>query len=69
VTGTAEDLAEIAKRYGAFYARQPVEAAGGYVVDHSSETYVVGREGQMLSKIAHAAPPDEVAAEIRRRLK
>jgi protein SCO1/2 len=69
VTGTAENLAEIAKRYGAFYARQPVEAAGGYVVDHSSETYVVGREGQMLSKIAHAAPPDEVAAEIRRRLK
>jgi protein SCO1/2 len=70
VTGTPENLAEIAKRYGVFYARQKVETAGGgYVVDHTSDTYVIGREGQLLSKIAHAAPPDEVAAEIRRRLK
>lgn len=69
VTGTPENLAEIAKRYGVFYARQKVDTAGGgYVVDHSSDTYVVGVQGQLLSKIAHAAPPDEVAAEIRRRL-
>jgi len=46
VTGTPENLAEIAKRYGVFYARQKVETAGGgYVVDHSADTYVVGPDG------------------------
>ncbi|UCV09717.1 SCO family protein [Dechloromonas denitrificans] len=69
VTGSSESLAEIAKRYGVFYARQKVETAGdGYVVDHTSDTYVVGPDGRLLSKISHASPPDQVAAEIRKRL-
>jgi len=66
VTGTPENLAEIAKRYGVFYARQKVETAGGgYVVDHSADTYVVGPDGQLVGKIAHATPPDQVVAKIR----
>ena len=68
VTGTPENLAEIARRYGVFYARQKVDTAGGYVVDHSSDTYVLGPAGQTLGKIAHATPPDQVAAEIRKYL-
>ena len=69
VTGTPENLAEIAKRYGVFYARQKVETAGGgYVVDHSADTYVVGPNGQLVGKIAHATPPDRVVAEIRKHL-
>lgn len=68
VTGTPENLAEIARRYGAFYARQKVDTAGGYVVDHSSDTYVLGPAGQTLGKIAHATSPDQVATEIRRYL-
>ncbi len=69
VTGTPEELAAIARRYGVFYARQSVETAGGgYVVDHTSDTYVVGADGKLDGKIAHATPPDRVAAEIRKRL-
>lgn len=70
VTGTPENLAEIAKRYGAFYARQKVDTAGGgYVVDHTADTYVVGRAGQLLTKIPHGAAADLVAKEIRQGLK
>lgn len=69
VTGTPEELAAIARRYGVFYARQPVATAGGgYVVDHSSDTYVVAPDGRLDGKIAHAVPPEQVAAEIRKRL-
>ena len=69
VTGTPEELAAIARRYGVFYARQSVETAGGgYVVDHTSDTYVVGVDGKLDGKIAHATPPEQVAAEIRKRL-
>lgn len=69
VTGSPEELAAIARRYGVFYARQPVETAGGgYVVDHTSDTYVVGADGKLDGKIAHATAPEQVAAEIRKRL-
>lgn len=69
VTGSPAALADIAQRYGVFYARQKVETAGaGYVVDHSSSTYVIGPDGTLRGKLAHATPPDQVAAEIRKQL-
>lgn len=70
LTGTAENIAEIAKRYGVFYAEQKVETAGGgYVVDHSADTFIVAPDGQVVGKIAHATPPDQVVVAIRKYLK
>ena len=69
VTGTAEQIAGIAKRYGVFYAEQKVDTAGGgYVVDHSSDTFIVAADGQLVGKIAHATPPDQVVVAIRKYL-
>lgn len=69
VTGTPAVIAEVAKRYGVFYAEQKVATAGeGYVVDHSSDTFVVAPDGQVVSKIAHATPPDQVVSVIRQYL-
>ena len=69
VTGTPEEIAAVAKRYGAFYAEQKVATAGdGYVVDHSADTYIVAADGKLAGKIAHATAPDQVAAIIRKYL-
>jgi len=69
VTGTPENIAEIAKHYAVFYAEQKVETAGeGYVVDHSADTYVIAADGKLVAKIAHATPSDQVAASIRKYL-
>lgn len=69
VTGTPEEIAAVAKRYGAFYAEQKVATAGdGYVVDHSADTYIVAADGKLAGKIAHATAPDQVAAIIRKHL-
>jgi protein SCO1/2 len=69
VTGTPDSVADVARRYGVIYAKQPVSTAGGgYVVDHSSDTYVLGPDGRLAGKIAHATPPAQVAAEIRKYL-
>jgi protein SCO1/2 len=68
-TGTPEEIAAIARRYGVFYAEQKVETAGdGYVVDHSADTYVISTAGQLVGKIAHATPPDQVVETIRKHL-
>lgn len=68
LTGRPERLAEIAHRYGVIYARQPSDTAGGYVVDHSSDTYIIGADGRLLGKLPHAAPPELVAKAIRKYL-
>ncbi|KAF4533653.1 hypothetical protein B566_EDAN005702 [Ephemera danica] len=68
-TGTPEVVAELAGRYGVFYAEQTVETAGdGYVVDHSSDTYVIDPAGRLVGRIAHATPPDQVVVAIRQYL-
>ena len=69
VTGTPEEIAAVAKRYGVFYAEQKVATAGdGYVVDHSADTYVVAPDGRLVGRIAHATAPEQVAAIIRKHL-
>lgn len=69
-TDSAERIAALASRYGVVYAAQPLATAGsGYVVDHSSDTLVVGPDGRLAAKIAHATPPEQVAAAIRKQLK
>ncbi len=68
-TDTQENIAAVARRYGVFYAEQTVETAGdGYVVDHSADTYVIAPDGKLTGRIAHATPPEQVAASIRKYL-
>lgn len=70
LTGTPEIIADIARRYGVYYAEQKVATAGdGYVVDHTSDTYVIDPAGRIAGKIAHATPPDQVVAAIRKYLR
>src|SRR5574343_1007880 len=68
-TGTPEVIAEIAKRYGVFYAEQKVAtAADGYVGEHSSDTFIVAPDGKVVGKIAHGTPPEQVVVAIRKYL-
>jgi len=69
VTGSADEVADAARRYGVFYAEQKVDTAGGgYVVDHSAETFIVGRDGRLVARMAHGTPPAQVTALIRQYL-
>jgi protein SCO1 len=66
VTGTPAEVAEVAKRYGASYAKQQLAGATSYVVDHSALTYVVAPDGRLVGTLPHAAPHAQVVAEIRK---
>lgn len=68
-TATPETIADIARRYGVYYAEQKVDTAGdGYVVDHSADTYVIDPAGRLVGRIPHATPPDQVVETIRKYL-
>ena len=59
-TGPHEQLREIAARYGVFYRHTDVESALGYVVDHSSSTYLIGPNGALLAVHPHGTGPAEL---------
>jgi protein SCO1/2 len=59
-TGSHEALAPAAERYGVFYERTETESAMGYVVDHSSSTYLIGPDGELLEIHPHGTPAAEL---------
>ncbi len=79
LTGSPEAIAEVAKRYGVYYAVQkpaapaaaPAPGNGrsedaGYSVDHTSVLYLIGSDGKLAAQLPHGTPPDAVAAALRR---
>lgn len=47
LTGTAEQIAEVARRYRVFYARAQSQTMTEYLMDHSSFIYLVGPDGRV----------------------
>ncbi|MGA9963351.1 MAG: SCO family protein, partial [Azonexus sp.] len=68
VTGTPEQIATIAKAFGAGYVRQPPRSDGSYAVDHSANTYLVGKNGKLVATLPYGAPADDLRAAIRQAL-
>ena len=67
LTSTPEAIKEVADRYGAAYQKViQDDSATNYVVDHSSETYVVDPQGKLVERLPHAAPPEQILAAIRK---
>lgn len=65
LSGTPEEIARVAKSYGAVYAKQETGSAGGYVVDHSANTYVIAPDGSLFKALDHGTPPPQVVEAIR----
>ncbi len=66
--GDAGQVAAVAKQFGAGYQRQPTRPDGGYAVDHSSQTYVVDRDGRLTEMLPLGTPPEKIAAVVRKLL-
>ena len=65
MTGDEEAVAKIAKQYGAAYQKVIGESEGGYLMDHSSFTYLVDQDGQLTTSFLHATHPQEMVDTIR----
>lgn len=68
LTANATTLQQVARRYGVFYARQPAAVGGAYSVDHSADSYLIGPDGRLLSRLPYGTSPAETAAALRRAL-
>ncbi len=68
VTGTDEQLAAIAKQYGAAYKKTKEDSAMDYVVDHTADLYLIDQQGKLRGSIKHGTPPAEILKSLRQLL-
>lgn len=68
LTGTAEEIASVARAFRVYYAKVHPPEASSYTMDHSSFTYLLDGEGRFLALFRHGTPPEEVAQAIRSHL-
>lgn len=66
ITGSPLDIAQVAQQYGVMYMKVEMpDSALGYAVDHSSQYYVINRDGSFNQTINHGTAPEKIADVLR----
>ena len=65
LSGSSGEIAQVARQYGARYMKQKPNSDGMYPVDHSSFTYLIGRDGKLAASLPHGTPPPQIVDKIR----
>ena len=65
ITGTEEEVQKVANQYGGFFIKVESDSAMGYLVDHTSKTYLVSRDGKYVTILPHDMTRDDVLNAIR----
>ena len=64
LTGTQQQIADIAKKYRVFYRKAEDTSASEYLVDHSNFFYLMGPDGKFLSMFRGGTDPAAIAETI-----
>src|SRR5665647_670521 len=62
--GTPEQIAETAKNFKIFYARQEQAGKSGYTIDHSAGVYAFDKNGKIRVYIKFGQKPEEIAHDL-----
>lgn len=67
LTGTPEQIAEVAKEYRVYYAKVAEEGSDpdAYTMDHSTITYLMAPDGTYLRHFGHATTAEQMAEQLR----
>ena len=66
ISGTPEMVDPIVAAYGAYYEKVSYSnSAMLYGISHTSETYIVGKDGKLSAILPHAAPADAIVKAVR----
>lgn len=64
VTGTEDEIAELATLYGIFYEKHEGSAASGYLIDHTATVLVVDENGALKLILPFGTTADEIAEDL-----
>jgi protein SCO1 len=66
VTGPAEEVEEVAERWGVAWRRvEDTDSALGYTLDHDTRAFLVAPDGHVVGFVRHGTSPEALARQIR----
>lgn len=68
ITGTPEQIQQVSRQYGSYFAKVDSDSALSYLMDHTSTTFIIGRDGKFASSQPHGASAANIAEAIRKAL-
>lgn len=69
LTGTPEQIADVAKRFGVYYMKERQDGASDYLVNHARTALLFGPKGEPIAIIPHDEGAAAVAGELKRWVK
>jgi cytochrome oxidase Cu insertion factor (SCO1/SenC/PrrC family) len=67
LTGSADEIKAVEKKYRVYAVKKPLEG-GNYGMDHSSVIYLMGPDGKLVSFYDEAISPDDLAKDLRQKI-
>lgn len=64
VTGTPEEIAQVATLYGIFYEAHEGTAATGYLVDHTATVMVIDQDSHLKLVFPFGTPAEDIADDL-----
>jgi protein SCO1/2 len=64
LTGNPDEMAKLAKAWGVYYAKQPLED-GGYTMDHTASVFLLDKNGEFQGTIAYGEDSATAVGKIR----
>ena len=68
LTGSAEQIAAVAKAYRVYYKRAGSADASDYLMDHSSIIYLMGPDGRFVKHMAYTTDAAKLASDLKETL-
>src|ERR1700730_8062675 len=67
LTGSPEEIRNVANAYKAFYVKVQDERSGDYSIDHAGVIYLMGRNGEYLGFMPPQTNPDRLTEVLRKK--
>jgi len=64
LSGSPQEVAQVATLYGIYYQKQEGSAASGYLVDHTATVMVIDRRGYLKLLLPFGTAPEDIAADL-----
>lgn len=66
LTGTPQQIAAVSKEFAVYSSKQPPQPSGGYAVDHSRMSVLMGPKGEPIALLPSDQGAPQVEAELRK---
>lgn len=65
ITGTPEQLQKVTRQYGTYFTKVAGSSELNYLIDHTSVTFIIGKDGKFVASKSHGATAEKIVEGIR----